>query len=332
MLAPSRSPSPGSGRERALSWAPLALLAVLALVAALHLRALDYRCDDAAINFRYVQNLLSGRGLVYNAGERVEGYSNLGWVLLLAGGAWLSGDVVASARAMNVLFAAACVLLTYALAMRSGLPRWRALLAPLLLCLSTPFAIWAGSGLESPMFAALVAAVALEQLRPRPRLLVAGSWLGALAITRPEGALFTVVAAGYELWQRRLRSALRLAAPALLLPALQVGFRRAYYQQWLPNTYFAKVDFSWAVAERGLGYLSHYAAHGTWLPVVAALLGCLESARKPQLRLLVSCLLAYLSWIVSVGGDGLFSFRFVAHVLPLGCVLAAHGTWGFCDK
>jgi hypothetical protein len=156
--------------------------------------------------------------------------------------------------------------------------------------------------------------------------------LGALAITRPEGALFTVVAVGYELLERRLRGALRLAAPALLLPALQVGFRRVYYQQWLPNTYFAKVDFSWAVAERGLGYLSHYAAHGTWLPVVAALLGCVESLRRSPLRLTVLFLLAYLSWIVSVGGDGLYSYRFVAHVLPLGCVLAAHGTWGFCDK
>ncbi len=40
--------------------------------------------DDAFISFRYVQNLLEGHGLVFNVGERVEGYSNFLWVLELA--------------------------------------------------------------------------------------------------------------------------------------------------------------------------------------------------------------------------------------------------------
>ena len=40
--------------------------------------------DDAFISFRYVRNLLEGHGLVFNPGERVEGYSNFLWVLELA--------------------------------------------------------------------------------------------------------------------------------------------------------------------------------------------------------------------------------------------------------
>ena len=40
--------------------------------------------DDAFISFRYVRNLLEGYGLVFNRGERVEGYSNFLWVLELA--------------------------------------------------------------------------------------------------------------------------------------------------------------------------------------------------------------------------------------------------------
>ena len=40
--------------------------------------------SDAFISFRYVRNLLSGHGLVYNPGEYVEGYSNFLWVLELA--------------------------------------------------------------------------------------------------------------------------------------------------------------------------------------------------------------------------------------------------------
>src|SRR5207244_12236047 len=40
--------------------------------------------DDAYISYRYAQNLARGNGLVFNPGERVEGYSNLLHVLLLA--------------------------------------------------------------------------------------------------------------------------------------------------------------------------------------------------------------------------------------------------------
>ena len=40
--------------------------------------------DDAFISFRYVRNLLEGHGLVFNPGERVEGYSNFLWVPELA--------------------------------------------------------------------------------------------------------------------------------------------------------------------------------------------------------------------------------------------------------
>ena len=40
--------------------------------------------DDAFIYFRYVDNLLAGRGLVYNAAERLESFSSPLFVLLLS--------------------------------------------------------------------------------------------------------------------------------------------------------------------------------------------------------------------------------------------------------
>jgi len=44
-----------------------------------------YLLDDAFISFRYARNLVEGHGLVYNPGERVEGYTNLLWTLFAAG-------------------------------------------------------------------------------------------------------------------------------------------------------------------------------------------------------------------------------------------------------
>ena len=60
---------------------PAAAVVVIGAMAWLTRR---YFMDDAFIGFRYLNNLLSGRGLVFNPGERVEGITNLGWVLALA--------------------------------------------------------------------------------------------------------------------------------------------------------------------------------------------------------------------------------------------------------
>ena len=45
-----------------------------------------WTCDDAFISYRYALNLVEGKGLVFNAGERVEGYSNFLWTLWCAVG------------------------------------------------------------------------------------------------------------------------------------------------------------------------------------------------------------------------------------------------------
>ena len=64
--------------------AVVAVVAFGALVALAFLRRDELQCDDAFITFRYAENLAAGRGLVFNVGERVEGYSNLLHTLMLA--------------------------------------------------------------------------------------------------------------------------------------------------------------------------------------------------------------------------------------------------------
>ena len=60
---------------------------VLLSLAGLLLHAFHYLPfleDDALIAFRYADRLLHGAGLTWTDGPRVEGYSCLLWVLLLA--------------------------------------------------------------------------------------------------------------------------------------------------------------------------------------------------------------------------------------------------------
>lgn len=47
--------------------------------------------DDAFISCRYARNLAEGHGLVYNVGERVEGYTNFLWTVLVALGSVITG-------------------------------------------------------------------------------------------------------------------------------------------------------------------------------------------------------------------------------------------------
>ncbi|MGO8788779.1 MAG: hypothetical protein ACLQVL_15550 [Terriglobia bacterium] len=45
----------------------------------------EWGLDDAFISYRYAENLARGEGLVFNPGERVEGYSNLLYLLSAPG-------------------------------------------------------------------------------------------------------------------------------------------------------------------------------------------------------------------------------------------------------
>ena len=85
--------TPGSGMSwfaAAVRSEPIptrALIAGLLSVATLMLVAscyYPYVPDDAFISLRYARRLIQGLGLTFTEGERVEGYSNLLWVLAVS--------------------------------------------------------------------------------------------------------------------------------------------------------------------------------------------------------------------------------------------------------
>src|SRR5262249_18839900 len=101
---------------------PLMLAATLLLLLA-HAWLYRFQCDDASITFRYAQTLSEGHGLVFNPGlERVEGYTNFLWTLMLAGCARLGA---APDRAANPLTLVATVALWGLLVWFSGRRRTR---------------------------------------------------------------------------------------------------------------------------------------------------------------------------------------------------------------
>jgi len=248
-------------------------LLLLAALLALSLHAASYLpfiSDDALISLRYAERLLEGEGLTWTDGERVEGYSNLLWILLCAALGVTGIDLIAAARVLGLTGAAATLLLVARAAARghagSRLPGVAAALA---LAACGPLAVWAVGGLEQPLLAALLAwalaaaSGALDGATDATR----ATWhasipLALLCWTRPDGALFTAaICAGFWLAacgprRRRTVACARLA----LLPAAaylaQSAFRIVYYGDGLPNPAYAKLAFTLQRFGEGANYVA----------------------------------------------------------------------------
>src|SRR5688500_7701941 len=131
------------------------LLVPMALTFGSAWRVRAFTVDDAYISFRYADNLAAGRGLVYNAGERVEGYSNLLWTLVLAALEVVGADMVVGSKVLGAVLATASLVPVYLLARRlrpfDGVP----CLATWMLASSFGFTGYAVFGLETSLFLAL---------------------------------------------------------------------------------------------------------------------------------------------------------------------------------
>lgn len=128
----------------------LVVLLVLVLGAALVVHCSYYwpfLSDDALISLRYAERFAKGQGLTWTDGERVEGYSDLLWVLITGAFGAIGMDVVRVARLLDFLGVCA-VIVAVGISPRSL--RWsppRLVAGGTFLVLSAPLAIWAIGGL-----------------------------------------------------------------------------------------------------------------------------------------------------------------------------------------
>lgn len=306
--------------------------------------------EDAYISLRYARNLLRGDGLVFNpGGERVEGITNLLWTLLVAGLSWLSGlGLPEAALALGVACGALVLVLAYLLCARvmvvSGLSgpvaAALALAAPLLLILAPGFVMYAASGLETPLVAALIVCGLWAAVSPgfvsHTTLALGGLALGAATLTRPEAALALAAGSAAVLFgcllDRRPRYAgdtvrrlLAFAVPGAFVVAVATLWRLSYYGSVLPNTAYAKSGDLEVLEQWGVPYLLE-AVHATGF---LAAWGIALVAAIMQRRFLLSGLAvlllvpAWAAYVIYVGGDYMPSYRLMVPILPAVFALAA---------
>ena len=205
--------------------------------------------DDAGISFAYAFNLAMGNGLVAQPGlEPVEGYSNLLWILLLAPFMALRVfDPVWFPKILALVALGAGFVWYYRIAAGPDVSGGRAVAVAgfSLAGIQSSVVIWSVSGLENGLYSALL--LLLLGLMSDGRSVAAGVAAAAVAITRPEGILFSaaypvlVLAAKKGLRAGSRTTACVRYAGALLAPVIVfLLFRVHYFGDIFPNTYYAK--------------------------------------------------------------------------------------------
>ena len=303
-------------------WIALLILAAMALFVYSSL-TYDFTQDDAYISFRYAANFLDGKGLVFNAGERVEGYTNFLWVMLMALFKGLFGiDYLSTSRFFGVLSGAFVFYLLYLL-LRSHCEQllWLIYAALAVMLLSNQsLAYWSIASLETSAFACMaLAALVAEYRKPQltPALLVIATLL------RPEGAVvFGAILIDRIIIERKFPTFFFLMYFVPLLPF--AVFKLAYYGSLFPNPYYAKSGVGLEYIASGLEYTWYFlrttGVYGVILAVPLTALALIKS-HWTQYRLLYLYVFLYMAYIIWVGGDVLKVYRFFVPVVPVLCFL-----------
>ncbi len=280
--------------------------------------------DDTFISMRYSRNLAEGAGLVYNPGERVEGFTNMLWTLLLALPYLLHLDPVAFARAAGIASGLAAVAGAFVLTRRLDPEQPLAAGAAAGLLASLPFFMAESAmGLETAAFAALVAFSVARYLQEEDDHFgsgwLSGALLAAAAWTRPEGMMVAGILGVADLLRagrsRRLSPRFLPRWITFTLPTgLLFAFRWSYYGDLVPNTAHAKVGGGMAAVGRGLDYLLSFGVAALPLLAAAALGTAFLLTGRRRGRVWPALLLAaiYLVYVTIVGGDYKPTFRFFA--------------------
>ena len=303
--------------------------------------------DDAMISMRYAWNLSHGNGLVWNPGERVEGYTNLLLTLVMSvfTGLLDKSSAVLGVQILGVLLVFGCIYLTWRLA-RFAAAEFEDAARPLFIGAALvltityyPLSFWSLTGMETGLltFLLLAALLALEvYLRGRRRryLFLLATFLGLAYLTRPDAAIFAapiLLYASYEAWRgtssHRVETIALMLGLFLVFPLGQEAFRISYYGVYMPNTYVLKLT-GMPLADRirnGLGFISLY----FWTHIIflgTAFIGCLlkPDRRKALYMLLVTLPVVYQVW---VGGDAWNWWRIMAPAEPVAAILFVLGAF-----
>lgn len=323
-------------------YGPIAALFVPLLLSIL--AALDFVKDDAYISFRYTHNLVSGQGLVFNPGERLEGYTNLLWSIVMAPFEAAGADLfqVCEILGTALCFALLVFLTLLAADFSGGRKNLSHLWVGVWLAASSSMALWSTSGMEQPLAMFLPVASLLLLWRGQKQektgwVLASGILMALACMTRPENHLAAIIVgltlAGETVLRRPGHGARLLWITAVLGFVIPFHlFRYLYFGSLLPNTYYVKTGASLLLVLKGLDKLRDmFSFNLTGMLLVLSPLAFIDRRRLKEKLVLLAIAVGFMLYIVKVGVDEMRWHRLFLPALPFLALLAALGLTNLCD-
>ncbi|MFZ2322812.1 MAG: hypothetical protein WAV89_03840 [Ignavibacteriaceae bacterium] len=304
--------------------------------------------DDTYITLQYVKHFADGNGLVFNIGQRVEGFTSLIWVLLLSFTYKLGFNIESVSQVLSMTFGAVNLAMSYFIFYEIAanannkktdvnIIKIFAVLSVLITSLSGTYYYWSVSGMETSLFTMffLITVYLYLKYYLNNRLNIALPILIFItSLIRPEGNLLfalvivhlflsTLFETKFSIKQslKKVFSKNRVKGYVIFLVffALITLFRIIYFGYPLPNTFYAKTSFSIEQIKTGLDYFisfaSDYLFYGVLL--VAPLYLIRYKEKFVSISFLLLSVLVFIVYTIFVGGDVLKQYRFFVPVLPL---------------
>jgi hypothetical protein len=309
--------------------------------------------DDAMTSVQYARNLALGNGVVFNVGERVEGYTNFLWVLLMAPFYWVARlfqlEFVHMVIAVSIVLSGIALLLVYRLAREIWDRNIVATVTALGLCVvDNSYTAWAAFALENHLLAVcILSAIYFARSKSPKAFLWTGIALACAQATRPDAALFCACVVGSEAvevlvrtsgagrssFKRQLMPWLKMVGVWLALYGLYFAWRYSYYGLPFPNTYYTKLagpNFDgW---QRGWLYVQSFFEDRSW--IYAAGIGGVLMIRDRSVRTLWTYAIVHTVYVAYVGGDFFPGHRFFVSQIPVFSLLVGAflaGLWSFLN-
>ncbi len=303
-------------------------------------------CDDIFITFRYADNFIQGKGIVFNEGERVEGYTHFLWFVLLSAFRFFNLDLEQISIWLGIASYLGTIAIFLFISFRTA--DRKILIIPftaLALSVNYDFAVWATGGLETSFITFLLSLtfyIYFSKLTRIKKHLITGLILTLCLMTRPDAALFYLYANLLLLLSFIYnKTSLRESLKELML--INVSFiviyipyflwRYNYYGDIFPNTYYAKLANE-SYYEQGFLYIwtfissyktSLISLAGIFLiakyffqkkPLIDKLKNIFDDKELTAMVILFLSVLIYtIFYVARVGGDFMFA-RFIIPVLP----------------
>ncbi len=217
----------------------LLLVVILILILGFFMRTIIM--DDAYISLRYADNLLSGNGLVFNIGDKVEGITNIGWTFFLVLFLPLLGSLL-TIKIIGLILIFVTIYFQFRISLL--LNNEKQLIVPALIILMTAsqleFILFSIAGMETALLSCLLSIMIWMVLKKKSIFLIAG-FGSYLFLVHPEAILVYPLArliqiAGNKFWNRIVKADYFY----LFLVILFSLARYFYFNSLVPNTFQAK--------------------------------------------------------------------------------------------